>query len=651
MPSDYVCLNVGGVLFETTRGTLRQSGFFRALLDEAWQSTGTAFVDRDGRLFEHVLHYLRSRSLPCKSQLISLRHLLLQEAIYFDIGDLVAELSGLTPFGALKPEDRELRRKEEACAAFFRASARDMRGLDWERELLLPLFDQDLEVRSARELEVPLLFPQDASPQACRTQQAFKLALDDFTGGLLADLSSIPGVLLAGGAVQAALTGTSANDVDIFLCCPVEEAEAQFMRLLQVVKARDRRDLEAAPDPLDLYRRNLLTRSKCAVTIYSTARRNGGGNGYPALQVMLHTFTSPLEVLVNFDVDACCVAYEPSKDVTYTTLRGLRALRYRTNLLCSDLYGSSYEVRLEKYARRGYSVGVPGLQEHLLDPSLMKGFYFHDLAFDRLFRVSLKRSQEQASAQQLKYRRYEMKRYGTTAAVPPQCVQQDERTISLRRTTSRAGELITGFTRLLIMDAADRQVLDLTVVRDSFFWERLTPHGKREVCVPRALCLQGKEFEFLSSSDFCPTDSGGMSRKLQHVLDYVAQQARCLSGPDSKSWSEGVLQCTNSGVFSNSYKVAQHNIRLNAAERLATCCPLNVFYATTPTIALETDLGFVGHAKMEEILGGQTPLSDELFEEKYGLPRRLRFVKRSTIRTRPLFPVAPVDDYFTRHYR
>jgi hypothetical protein len=61
-----VKLNVGGVCYDTTEGTLSSHGenFFTALLarrmDTLKDASGAIFIDRDGDYFGPILHFLRT---------------------------------------------------------------------------------------------------------------------------------------------------------------------------------------------------------------------------------------------------------------------------------------------------------------------------------------------------------------------------------------------------------------------------------------------------------------------------------------------------------------------------------------------------------------------------------------------------------------
>lgn len=74
--SEIVKLNVGGVIFVTTRTTLCSKGknFFTGLLNGNIPSTkyeDCLFIDRDGEHFKPVLEYLRSGNFVRKRCLFS----------------------------------------------------------------------------------------------------------------------------------------------------------------------------------------------------------------------------------------------------------------------------------------------------------------------------------------------------------------------------------------------------------------------------------------------------------------------------------------------------------------------------------------------------------------------------------------------------
>ena len=94
--------------------------------------------------------------------------------------------------------------------------------------------------------------------------------------------------------------------------------------------------------------------------------------GYPQrfIQVVLKLFPSPTDVLTSFDVDVCGFAYDGT--AVRCTHRALRAATTRCNLVDLDRRSKTYESRLLKYAKRGYSIGFSEelLDRSRLDPSL-----------------------------------------------------------------------------------------------------------------------------------------------------------------------------------------------------------------------------------------------------------------------------------------
>ncbi|CAI2185965.1 18708_t:CDS:2 [Funneliformis geosporum] len=95
-----VTLNVGGVLYTTTKGTLlKKTNFFEMPLNgnvfDTLDYDGNIFIDRNGELFKYVLEFLRTSVLPKRTLYNkSLLEELLLEAEFYHIEELVIQIKG-----------------------------------------------------------------------------------------------------------------------------------------------------------------------------------------------------------------------------------------------------------------------------------------------------------------------------------------------------------------------------------------------------------------------------------------------------------------------------------------------------------------------------------------------------------------------------
>ena len=103
-----VTLDVGGDKYTTSVETLtrEKETFFTALFSKQWQlerdpDDKSIFIDRDGKLFNHVLAYLRTGRVPIETMNNEpLRQLLIIEAEYFRLHNLIHQLT--------EPERKEI---------------------------------------------------------------------------------------------------------------------------------------------------------------------------------------------------------------------------------------------------------------------------------------------------------------------------------------------------------------------------------------------------------------------------------------------------------------------------------------------------------------------------------------------------------------
>ena len=377
-PSENVVrLNIGGLQFETTRATLERSAYFKArlsgpLADGSGGSCGDRgplFVDRSAALFEHVLAWLRNGLRPAEAVLRSHRDALLEECAFYGLDSMAQTILGKTSPWDLRPEDRAVLEEEEAVRSGKCADAAE--GDGW---LLNPWSLPQSPAGAAEELSGsgPVLFKTAAAslepPCLCSGPEEFRTRLASFLGGeppllqALNDMELPPGtrVLVAGGAVCAALCGVDAKDVDLFLVCPPAEAEAVLRQIHEAVKATHLRD----------GRRLLVTRTATTVTFFRAGQHGASIQG-PPIQVVLDTYQSRAEVLSFFDICCCTALYDCSSCEVLVSPRFVRALRFRCNLVDTCYDSESYPRRLEKYAGRGFQAVVPGLLARRLSPQLL----------------------------------------------------------------------------------------------------------------------------------------------------------------------------------------------------------------------------------------------------------------------------------------
>lgn len=159
------------------------------------------------------------------------------------------------------------------------------------------------------------------------------------------------GVLVAGGAVLAALTGLDKkqlwanSDVDIFLFGFNDQQMRNKIKELWTILS------------------TTLKGGSCIKTPHTLSfvfPCKGGGPSH-VIQVICRIFASPREILESFDVPCCCVAFDGAQFVALP--RGIEAIATKVNMT-GDLTRRAYnfETRLIKYARRGYAIGCPGLE-------------------------------------------------------------------------------------------------------------------------------------------------------------------------------------------------------------------------------------------------------------------------------------------------
>ena len=93
-----------------------------------------------------------------------------------------------------------------------------------------------------------------------------------------------------------------------------------------------------------------VIRSSHAITIL-------GEFPYRHVQIILRIYQSPAEILMGFDIDCCCFGYNGSR--VYCLPRSYRSITKQYNLIDLSRRSLTYETRLQKYSKRGFSVKFP----------------------------------------------------------------------------------------------------------------------------------------------------------------------------------------------------------------------------------------------------------------------------------------------------
>lgn len=140
------------------------------------------------------------------------------------------------------------------------------------------------------------------------------------------------------GQVHNFTSGFEDSDIDLFLVgLSSAQAIAKIRHIHAVLSASWEGDI-------------ITVRSESAITFASYWPRR-------RVQVVLRLYRSMAEVLLGFDIDACCVAYDGGR--AWATRRSQRALNCAYNLVDPSRRSPTYELRLYKYSTRGFAVAVP----------------------------------------------------------------------------------------------------------------------------------------------------------------------------------------------------------------------------------------------------------------------------------------------------
>ncbi|KAF6743504.1 ankyrin repeat protein [Ephemerocybe angulata] len=209
----------------------------------------------------------------------------------------------------------------------------------------------------------------EGAPCVVEDLDEFKKNWSIFTEGSLSQLFDWNNVVAAGGAVLACLTPLAdenkvskrairkhyhgaaypTSDVDLFLWgMTPEQAEAKIVSIYEAVR-------DSVPWDVT------CIRTRHTVSIHSQYP-------YRSVQIVLRLYQSPAEILAGFDIDSPCCAYDGTR--VWANPRAIVAMMRQANTVDMTRRSPSYEVRLTKYANRGFEVYVPDLDRAKIDPTI-----------------------------------------------------------------------------------------------------------------------------------------------------------------------------------------------------------------------------------------------------------------------------------------
>ena len=576
--ADIVRLNVGGRRFDTTSTSLMCPYFVPLLegrFDHGRDEDGRVFIDRDGKLFSRLLNFMRNGKLSAPQSYISAnKEALLDECAYFGLDWMAHRLRGeISPFD-LRQQDRTMRDDELAGAT-----------------RLLDVFSTDMSPRSPDELLCPLL-PRTAEPPVLKTRnyEAFAAEFDALLGGWLSSLTDIKGLCFCGGSVIGTLTGVEVGDIDIFLTCEPAQAQGILTQIIALVqKAHKERYGGSA--------KLLITRSKHAVTIFQVVSDRPGAK---PIQVILSCYKSVQDVLVNFDQDSCCFAFVPYEQMVYATPRGKRALVHGVNIVDGRFDGGSYTRRLEKYDRRGWRIGVPGLEASLISKDIVGTRCLYLQKYDLLVKAGAKDWHPKPAPMRLSkssghaYERVEVQ-------IKPVCTQECES--------------VGGVRRLFLMK------FGLVEAVDEYLCMYSTKGKEGKVCLP----LRGQTGQYtllwvhreIGDDDEVEGYSGSSADCVNRLLEAHCDLRMSTDSPDFEWWNGGCMQKLSKKPLMQCLQTVHATVCANLQEKQHLLFLYDVISCGTVV-----NMKFVVDAARFPL---DEDLTDAAFERKYGLNKTLQF--------------------------
>ncbi len=149
-------------------------------------------------------------------------------------------------------------------------------------------------------------------------------------------------IIIAGGSLVNIITKSTEkiSDVDMFVYgLDAKSAKKKVDHVINAIKQKS----------TDMNYETRVYMNKNVINIYVFDKKK-----LLQIQIILRLYDTLAQVLVGFDVDCCCIAFNGTN--LLVTQRGLNAIKYRVNVANLSRRSPSYENRLIKYSFRGFDV-------------------------------------------------------------------------------------------------------------------------------------------------------------------------------------------------------------------------------------------------------------------------------------------------------
>ena len=443
--------------------------------------------------------------------------------------------------------------------------------------------------------------------------------------------------------------------VDLFLRC----GESEGISKLKAVYEACQSVAKSLPQSGG-HKNMLITRTSCTVTIFISndkqippiqvscadqlrdARHSRPISVHPSIKrdeplqptVVLQVVENVTELLRQCDVDCAAVAFEPATGKTYMYPRAKRAFESGCIVLDSRFNSPTYAERLWKYANRGFAVAVPGLDMHLVSPNIAKGNYvfMQDknilLMIDKMGRFGSNQTNVQFDVRRsrLGYVRCdEASRVDglMKLLVMDRCISNGNvRTVSLP--TSREREKSRIRTAELAVNTDSALLLHTGVPRKyHLFWGAALPNNEDDFSE-----MDDEYFDAEVTEDV----SGYAWTPLARAYDLFAHllEMQLLEEDPSQSGIvarlSGRMQQQNGEIAASMCR--RHYDRMFSMKR----CPVGFAWdLRNANVDGFDSLKTIFDAGAIPSMSSSAGLADNMFEQKYGFPRLLRF-KPATLR-------------------